>query len=197
MIGEIDPDAYTEQMEKLGYGSLPVLLYEDDKVKIRLTLLPKVARKRGVQSRAIGTFPLITQIGNDSSDIKTALEREAGCCGKFNAPYIIYVNKQSISLDVIEFQESLYGSLASTWSTDPNNRDEKLELSGNGFFGSLKSKKTTRVSGIYFTNANTANLASTADHAFRYNQFAKFPINLIITNPIKDILGIKEIYPYD
>ncbi|MBB5643986.1 hypothetical protein [Pedobacter cryoconitis] len=197
LIGEIDPDAYTEQMEKLGFGSLPVLLYEDDKVRIRLTLLPKVAHKRGVQSRAIGSFPIITQIGNDSSDIKTALERKAGRYGKFNAPYIICVNKQSISLDLIELQESLYGSMASTWSTDPNNRDEKLELSGNGFFGSLKNKKATRVSGVYLTNANTANLASTADHAFRHNQFAEFPINLVITNSVKDILSIKENYPYD
>lgn len=70
----------------MGYGSLPVLAYEDDKIKIRLTLLPKVEHKRGIQSRAIGTYPFITQIGNDSSDIKTALERKAGRYGKFDAP---------------------------------------------------------------------------------------------------------------
>ncbi len=197
LIRGLDPDAYTEQMEKMGYRGLPVFNYEDDKVKISLTLLPKVAHKRGIQSRAIASFPFITQIGNDSSDIKVALERKAGRYGQFNAPYIICLNKQSISLDIIEFQESLYGSPVITWSTDPTNRDEKLELAGNGFFGSAQNKKATRVSGIYLTNVNTANLASTADHAFLHNKFAQYLIDLNITTQIKDILKINENYPYN
>jgi len=83
-----------------------------------------------------------------------------------------------------------------SWSTNPVDRDEKLKLSGNGFFGSTKNKKFTRVSGVYLTNANTANLVSTAHHAFRHNPFAEFPVNLDISISIQQAFNLNDSYPY-
>ncbi|WP_316751512.1 hypothetical protein [Pedobacter gandavensis] len=195
-IGKIDPDEYEKELLRVGFGGMPSITYEDEKVKIELSLFVKVEHKRGIQSRSIGSHPFQTQWGNDSATIKSALGTKGSRYGKFNAPYIICLNKQSISLDILELQESLYGSMEYSWSTNPENRDEKLRLSGNGFFGSSKNKKFTRVSGVYLTNANTANLVSTGDHAFRHNQFAEFPISLNITSSIQNILQLKETYPY-
>lgn len=98
--------------------------------------------------------------------------------------------------DLIEVPEALYGSLQISWSDNPNYREEKMEFRGNGLFGSKSNPKFMRVSGVYITNANTANLATTAEHAFRHNRFAKYPIAFVINQSIKELLHIPEDYPF-
>lgn len=71
-----------------------------------------------------------------------------------------------------------------------------MELTGNGFFGAKHNPKFKRVSGVYITNANTANLTTTAEHAFRHNPFAQYPLNLTINQSIKEIFKIPNEYPY-
>ena len=191
-----DPDEYTNLLIKSGFDAMPKIVYEDDKVKIEAQLLPKSPMHRGTESRSIGTFPFVTQIGNDSENLISSLETKAVRYGQLNAPYIICVNKQSVSLDIIEVQEALYGSLQVSWSENPANQDEKFEFAGNGFFGSKRNPKFTRVSGVYITNSNTANLSSTADHAFRHNPFAKYAIDLKISQSVKEVLNIPDNYLY-
>lgn len=195
-IAIYSPDDYTESLLQHGFDSMPEIVYEDDKIKITTKLLPKSPLHRGTNSRSIGAHPTVTQIGNDSENIKGSLETKATRYGNLNTPYIICLNKQSVGLDLIEVQEALYGSLQTSWSDNPNNRQEKMEFTGNGFFGSKSNPKFTRVSGVYITNANTANLATTAEHAFRHNPFAKYPINLSISHSVKNIFKIPDNYPY-
>lgn len=194
-ISSYNPDDYTEKLMKHGFDGMPEVIYEDDKVLIKTKLLPKSPAHRGTKSRSIGTHPSVTQIGNDSEDIKGSLETKATRYGHLNAPYIICLNKQSVGLDVIEVQEALYGSLQVTWSDNPENRDEKTEFAGNGFFGSKQNPKFTRVSGVYVTNANTANLATTGKHVFRHNPFAKYPLDFKVDKSIKELLYIGDNYP--
>ncbi|WP_343745330.1 hypothetical protein [Chitinophaga sp.] len=195
VMSSYDPDNYAELLMEQGFQAMPMIEYEDEKVKIRTRLIPQSPINRGTNSRSIGMHPSVTQIGNDSEDIRAALETKATRYGNLNAPYIICLNKQSVSLDIIEVQEALYGSFQVSWSENPSNHDEKLEFAGNGFFGSKHNPKFTRVSGVYITNANTANLSTTAGHAFRHNPFAQYPIDLLMVQPIKEILNIPENYP--
>lgn len=195
IVSSHDPDVYTDLLTQHGFQAMPKIVYDDDKVKIQLQLLPKSPLHRGTYSRSIGSHPIVTQIGNDCGDIIMALESKATRYGTLNAPYIICLNKQGVSLDIIEVQEALYGSLQISWSDNPANRDERLELSGNGFFGSKNNPKFTRVSGIYITNANTANLDTTVVHAFRHNPFAQFPTDLEIDQPVQELLSIPPGYP--
>ncbi len=195
-IAAYHPDDYTEYLTQYGFGRMPEIIYEDDKIKVITKLLPKSPLHRGTNSRSIGTHPSVTQIGNDSEDIKGSFETKATRYGNLNAPYIICLNKQSVGLDLIEVQEALYGSLQVSWSDNPNDREEKMEFTGNGFFGSKQNPKFTRVSGVYITNANEANLATTAEHVFRHNPFAKKPIDFVIKKSIKEVLQIVEDYPF-
>lgn len=80
---------------------------------------------------------------------------------------------------------------------DSTSEDSKLELSGNGFFGSKTNPKFTRVSGVYVTNANTANLTHAADHLLRHNPFATFKLDLSIKQPIAETFNISPGYPYN
>jgi len=40
------------------------------------------------------------------------------------------------------------------------------------------------------------NLATTAEHAFRHNPFAKYPMAFVINQSIKELLHIPEDYPF-
>jgi len=196
-ISSHNPDLYTELLITSGFEAMPEVQYEDEKVRIKVILIPKSPMYRGTNSGSIGIHPLVTQIGNDSENIVGSLETKATRYGNLNAPYIICLNKQSVALDIMEVQQALYGSLQNSWSENPNNRNEKLKFTGNGFFGSKQNPKFTRVSGVYVTNANTANLATTANHVFRHNPQAQYPINFHINKPIKDILDVHENFPYN
>jgi hypothetical protein len=132
---------------------------------------------RGTPSRAIATEPAQFKIGNDSDAIKEALETKATRYGQLMKPYIICLNKQTVSFDLQEIQEALYG--------DRNNA---------GFYGNEQNKKFTRVSGVYITNANTANMVSTAAHVFGPNPYAVFPTDFLLTASIMDCLKIPEDY---
>jgi len=45
-ISKIDPDRYQQELESVGFAGMLPITYEDDKVKISLTLFPKVKAKR-------------------------------------------------------------------------------------------------------------------------------------------------------
>ena len=198
LIAGINPEVYEEELLIVGYEKMPKLIYNDDKVRIELQLFPKAPQFRGASQsgRSIGTHPVVTQIGNDSDSLISGLGKKSSRYGHLNAPYLICINKQTVAFDIIELQEALYGSLAITYSTDPNNPNERHEWMGNGFFGNKNNPQHTRVSAVYLTNANEANLTRTADHALRHNPYAVFPIDIKIDRSIQEIFNLPEIYPY-
>lgn len=53
---------------------------------------------------------------------------------------------------------ALFGSLQITFSTNPNNRDERLTRAMDGVFQNSNGPKFTRVSAILITNVHSANL---------------------------------------
>lgn len=197
LISKIDPDDYEKQLAVKGYENMSLLNYDDEKVTIGLQLFPKAPQFRGQKSKSIGTHPAVMQLGNDSDSLIAGLEKKSSRYGEFNAPYIICINKQTVAFDKIELQEALYGKLAFTYSTNPDCRDERMEYQENGFFGSIKKPKHTRVSAVYLTNANEANMVTTAGHALRHNPGALFPNDLVITKTIAEIFGLDKNYPFE
>jgi hypothetical protein len=122
--------------------------------------------------------------------------------GRPDAPFILCLNKQYVYLDKIELAEAMYGNLRLSWSNDPHNRDEKLMYDGRGAFGSKNNPKLTRLSGVYVTNCNPANLAMTAEHTLRVNFHAKYPLSQLLLDSInlktvKEILHVNDNYPGD
>jgi hypothetical protein len=98
---------------------------------------------------------------------------------------------------------ALFGSLMATFSTDPNNRDEKFERAFDGIFQDTRGPKFTRVSGILITNVHSANL-HVANHWLVKHPFATKELNfdafrlskiIVENNQIKTVHeeSIKEI----
>ena len=194
-LKDLDPD----QLSRDGV-SISLLTYEDDKVYISYQPMPKAPKYRGTKSRAIGVIHGELQIGNDSETIRGAVQGKALRYGTIDTPYIVCINKQSVYLDQIEVNEAWYGDLAATHSTTPQNKNHRLQFMGNGAFGNQNNPKLTRLSGVYVTNCNTANLSSTAEHVLKQNLYAQRPCNselkIINEKKIKQILNIPDGYPY-
>jgi hypothetical protein len=193
-IQKFNPDAYQLMLNETDIDDIELIVYEDNDIRIASRLIPKPTDIRGNQQGAIGTLPVELKWGNHSENIKDALQSKASRYGKFEAPFIICINKQKVGFDIMELQQALYGELGIRYNQNTTNKNEKLGFNGNGFFGNIANQKHTRVSGIYFTNANSANLA-TAEHAYRMNQFAVHPLELKLPEDIKTLLDIEDGYP--
>ena len=124
-----------------------------------------------------------------------AAQSKATRYGNIGAPYVICLNKQSLSLSPIEIGSALYGPLSVSWSADPRCRDEKTGYNGHGFFGNSKNPKFTRVSAVFITNANPGNL-SKAKYFVRHNPFATHPLAVKWDSTINEIFNVPKQWPF-
>ena len=194
-LKKIDPDGYQQMMDHTDIEDIPVIIYDDTDVTIVTRLQPKSPEARGMQTGAVGTLPSNFMWGNHSENIQDALLSKASRYGKPGAPFIICLNKQTVGFDFHELDQALYGELGFSYLLDAPDKKEYPIRSGNGFFGNASHPKHTRVSGVYYTNVNTANLATTVDHAYRKNILASHPLKITLPTNIQKFLEIEDGYP--
>lgn len=120
-------------------------------------------------------------------------------------PYLICINLTSDKgADIHDMMSALFGSLQVSWSTNPDNRNERWERTLDGVFLNSSGPKITRVSGILITNVHSANL-HVARHWLVRHPFAKMELpfdHFVLTkvivenNKIETIMGnsIKELF---
>jgi len=154
------------------------IIYEDNDLKLVISLIPKSSKNRGKEGlRPIGVYPVTITYGGADASIKSAIEKKATRYGVLDKPYLICINSTSWKMtDDDDVMDAIFGSLQITFSTDPNNRNERLERALDGVFKNSKGPKFTRVSGVLITNVHTANLY-TAKHWLIKHPFAKQEID--------------------
>lgn len=199
-LATLDPDHLTELLKTHEFDALETVSYEDDRLLLEYAAIPKSPEGRGTKTRPIGLISGNPIFGNDSDRIQTALERKSSKYGRFDAPFIICLNKQTPGLDKMELQQALYGNIVASFSENPANRNHKSTFDFSGFFGSKNIPSHTRVSGVYFTNANPANLGSTAKQMIRHHPGAQYLLSqrltdLINQKKIGEIFDISQNYP--
>jgi len=200
-----DPDIITEQLKTNGLDGTDSINYEDDNLKLVISLIPKSKDARGKDGmRPIGIYPFDSFMGGADESIKSAIKKKATRYGKPDKPYIICINATSEKgMDHHDMMNALFGSLQISFSTDPNNKDEKWTRAMDGAFLNTNGPRYTRVSGIFITHVNTANI-HVANHWLIKHPFAakelvmdEFKLQKIevIDNKIQTIKGdsIKEI----
>ncbi|HWB91705.1 MAG TPA: hypothetical protein VG605_07635 [Puia sp.] len=201
-LAQLNPDHLLGLLKDHGFDAVKSETYEDDRLLLEYAPIPKSVEGRGVKTRPIGMILGEPVFGDDSDRIETALERKSSRYGQLAAPFIICLNKQTPGLDKLEFQKALWGNIVASWSENPNNRDHRTNFDFTGFFGSTSNPAHTRVSAVYFTNANSANLGSTAEHMIRQHHRAQYPISQTLSDElnqksIAEIFGIQREYPFN
>jgi hypothetical protein len=151
------------------------LFFENEDILINIEFLPVNEDAIGKPRRSIGMRPIETFIGGAEESIRESILTKAKRYGKLDKPYLICINTLSIkSSSYYDIDAAIWGSIALSFSTDPNNRDEKWIRSANGIFYNNGSKRITNVSGIMINRIFPHNVASSSywifEHPFTNNK---------------------------
>lgn len=200
-----NPDKVTALVNEFGLDQTPRINFEDEKIDIEISLIPKspiLRDKNGI--RPIGMYPGETSWGGADDAIKKAIENKAGRYGNLNLPYLLCINSTSRKwTDTEDVINALFGSLQITINTNPNSNKEKWSRAYDGVFLNTHGPRFTRVSGILITNVYPSNL-HVANHWLVRHPFASKDLNFkninlsrieVVENKIESISGkrIKDI----
>ena len=204
-LPQFDPDEVAKSLHQTGLENLETITYEDNDLKLVISLIPKSPNARGKEGlRPIGIYPFDSYWGGAETSIKTSIEKKATRYGELDKPYLICINSTSEKGDGgYDMMNALFGSLQVTFSTNLEKRDERLTRAKDGVFLNSQGAKFTRVSAIFITNVNSANL-HVANHwlvrhpfASRELTFDPFDLTKVVVenHQIKTIDGksIKEV----
>ncbi|MCL5247576.1 hypothetical protein M4I21_17270 [Cellulophaga sp. 20_2_10] len=149
-LPEHNPDLVLDNLSTLGIKGIPSISFEDQNLSMVIKLMPKSKEIRGKKGiRPIGMFPSEGFIGGADDSIKSALQKKATRYGELDKPFLICINSKSHrGTDNYDVMDSLFGSTSVSYSTDPNNKDERIERSMNGFFKDNSGPKYTKVSAV-------------------------------------------------
>lgn len=191
--------------------ALPCIQYSNSDFSIKVKPIPMVETARGKKKRPIGMYPYVSFMDGGEESLKDAIENKAKRYGKLDKPYLVCVNsldyKTSSKEDV---DNAVWGSLALSYSEDPDNRDERWIRMPNGVFYNGNRKRLINLSGVLvskiyphnvpvgeywiYKHPFSQNAMDFEDLGLTYNYVDKE--NKIVTNKINkdisDILGISK-----
>lgn len=171
-VANYDPDALAEQLIKFGLENGAKIEYENDDLKLLVSLIPKIPSARNLdEGRPIGMYPFESFWGGSEDSIKDSFAKKSKRYGILDKPYFICINAIGIKGEGdVDVENALWGSLAYTWSTDPNNRNERMERQRDGIFLDKKGPRCKNVTGVLVTKVMELNI-HIARHWFALHPF--------------------------
>ena len=169
-----DLETIEAQMRLPEWSDTEHIIIDNDEVFISIKLFPKSEEIRGDRGiPSIGMYPIESFWGGPDNSIRTSIHKKASKYGQLDKPYLICINAFSNGgITTFGVEEALLGSLSYTWSSNPNDRDARLERVKNGVFLSQTGPKMTRVSGIFVTSVFPSNVHNAA-HWLMKHPYAK------------------------
>ena len=158
-IDKYDPDEVTKVLEEKGADAMPIITYENKDLEVEVKLIPVIPSARKIKKKPIGIYPFDTFWGGGEKSLKESIRYKAKRYGKLEKPFIVCLNSLDIKTSgKIDVDNSIWGSLAWSWSTNPENRDEKWVREQNGVFLEKGEPKLENLSGIFVTKVNPFNI---------------------------------------
>ncbi|TXF77761.1 hypothetical protein [Chryseobacterium sp.] len=165
------------KMETKNFDNLEKLTYNNNEINISMTFFPVKVSAIGKSRRSVGMTPIKTFIGGSEQAIRDSITKKAKRYGQLDKPYLICLNALSIkSASFHDIESAIWGSLAVTFSTDPQNRNEKLIRNVDGIFFNNGSKKIQNVSGILVNRIFPSNVPDSKYWIFE-NPFSENPLD--------------------
>lgn len=169
-----DPEFLTERLIKFGLEKSAKIEYENDDLKLVVSLIPKIPTARNLDpGRPIGMYPIESFWGGSEDSIKDSFTKKSKRYGKLDKPYFICINAIGIKGEGdFGVESALWGSLALTWSTDPINRNERMERQRDGIFLDRAGPRCKNVTGVLVTKVMEFNIHE-ARHWFALHPFSE------------------------
>lgn len=149
-LKKINPDLLNDEIDKDGMDKLPAIEYNNGDIHIIVRPIPVIPSARMEKKRPIGIYPVETFLGGGEESLKDSIEKKAKRYGKLDKPFIVCMN----SLDImtsgkIDVDNAIWGSLALSWSTNPEDRDEKWIRQLDGVFLDKKGARLKNLTGVF------------------------------------------------
>lgn len=166
-IKKVDKELLENHIDIQEFFEKKKIIYDDEDVYIVIKLIPlekEYIEEKNSLHRPIGVYPSNFFWGGSEKSIKDAVKEKAGRYGIIDKPFIICINSTSRkgTADYSVF-EAILGSSQFSWSTDPNNKDERFERRNDGVFRGPENPTYTRISGVLITNVHPSS-SSVANH---------------------------------
>lgn len=206
-LKKIGPDTLREELEKNGIENLPKIEYKNRDVHIIVSPIPVSPSTREEKIRPIGIYPAEAFWGGGEESLKESIEKKAKRYGKLDKPFIVCLN----SLDIrtsgkIDVDNAIWGTVAFSWSTNPESKDEKWIRQLDGVFCDKKGVRLKNLTGVFVSKVCPHNIPVANywlyEHPFSENKMDFDKIGLkfnyisegkIIDNTGDDIGDILEI----
>ena len=180
-LANYDPDVLADQLTKFELDNGAKIEYENDDLRLVVSLIPKIPSARNLNEvRPIGIYPFESFWGGSEDSIRDSFTKKSKRYGILDKPYFICINAIGIKGEGdFDVENALWGSLAFTWSTDPINKNERMERERDGIFLDKNGPRCKNVTGVLVTNVMEFNIY-VARHWFAYHPFTdiKFDFNL-------------------
>jgi len=124
-----------------------------------ISIIPKDSNFRNQESTPIGLYPSEVFWGGEEDSIKSSFTKKAKKYGKLDKPYLICINATGKKfVGDYDVMNAVWGTTAFSWSTNPDDRDEKLTRIKDGIFLSDTGPIFKNVSGVLITHVMEFNI---------------------------------------
>lgn len=185
-IDKLNPDVVHQEVNQFGMDKMPTIEFFDDDIEITVKTWPVIESARDIEKRPIGFYPLEESMSGGQGSLKDSIIMKAKKYGKLKKPYIICLNLLNPISDKFDVENAIWGSMAISWSSNPENQDEKVIRKRDGVFLDSKGPRRRILSGILVTKVSTHNIPEANYWLFK-NPFAENPVNF-------DQIGLKYSY---
>jgi hypothetical protein len=131
--------------------------------------------------------------GGSEDSIKDSFTKKSKRYGKLDKPYFICINAIGVKGEGdFDVESALWGSLSFTWSTDPNNRNERMERQRDGIFQDKKGPRCKNVTGVLVTKVMKFNI-HVARHWFALHPFTDVPFDFNVFDLTYNFVGAGQV----
>lgn len=193
-VANYDPDVLTEQLTKFGFEKSAQIEYESNDLKLVVSLIPKIPSARNLGGgRPIGMYPIESFWGGSEDSIKDSFTKKSKRYGLLDKPYFICINAIGVKGEGdFDAESALWGSLSFTWSTDPNNRNERMERQRDGIFLDKKGSRCKNVTGVLITKVMEFNIHE-ARHWFALHPFTDVQFDFKVFDLTHNFVGAGQV----
>lgn len=174
-LKKITPDILRKELEENGFENRPRIEYDNEDVHIIVSPIPVSFSAKEEKIRPIGIYPAEAFWGGGEESLKDSIEKKAKRYGKLDKPFIVCLN----SLDIrtsgkIDVDNAIWGTLALSWSTDPERNDEKWIRQLDGVFCGKKGARLKNLTGVFVSKVCPHNVPVASywlyEHPFSENK---------------------------
>lgn len=148
-LATLNHNTELEKAKIKNFDNFQKINYENNEINISITFLPVNVLAIGNTRRSVGITPIETFIGGAEEAIRESIRKKSKRYGKLDKPYLICVNALSIkSSSLHDIDSAIWGSLAISFSTNPENTNGKFIRNADGIFYNNRAKRIRNVSGV-------------------------------------------------